>query len=123
MINFKKLIASFGHAFEGWMLIFRRDQNIRSHSLIAILVIAASIYFQIDPFEMAILMLTITMVLVAEFANTAIEQMVDLIVKEHMQEAKFVKDVAAGMVLVSAIGSIAVGILIFLPKLLEFFLK
>ena len=53
--------------------------------------------------------------------NTAIENMVDLISKEYHVEAKRAKDVSAGMVLVTVIGSVIVGILIFLPYLVRQF--
>ncbi|MGI0059541.1 MAG: diacylglycerol kinase family protein, partial [Nitrosotalea sp.] len=84
---------------------------------VAILVILASIFFHVDPFEMGILGVMILLVIASEMINTAIEQMVDLITKEHRQEAKVAKDVAAGMVLVAAVGSVIVGILIFVPHI------
>ena len=59
------------------------------------------------------------MVFVAEMLNTAVEAMVDLITIEKRQDAKIAKDVAAGMVLVSAFFSIIIGLYIFLPKVLQ----
>jgi undecaprenol kinase len=53
--------------------------------------------------------------------NTAIEMMVDLITKEHREEAKIAKDVASGMVLITVSGAVIVGLLIFLPYLVRFF--
>ena len=50
--------------------------------------------------------------------NTAIEEMVDLIVQEHREQARIAKDVAAGMVLVTAIGSLVIGAVIFLPHII-----
>ncbi len=52
-------------------------------------------------------------------SNTSIEEMVDLITTEHRRQAEIAKDVAAGMVLVSSIGSVIVGILIFTPHILK----
>lgn len=68
---------------------------------------------------MGILGVMILLVISAEMVNTAIEQMTNLIVSEHRREAEIAKDVAAGMVLVTALGSVIVGILIFVPHILR----
>jgi diacylglycerol kinase len=65
----------------------------------------------------------ILVVIVTEMINTVIEEMVDLIVQEHRQQAKIAKDVAAGMVLISAVGSLIVGFLVFGPHIYKFFFK
>ena len=75
----------------------------------------------VTPFEMGILGLTIMMVISAEMVNSAIEKMVDLITKEHRAEAKIAKDVAAGMVLLTAIAAFIIGSLIFLPYIIRLF--
>lgn len=99
------------------MYALKYNQNLRIHFLIAILVTLLSIYFDINPFEMGILGITILLVIATEMLNTSIEQMVDLITTEHRKEAKIAKDVAAGMVLLTAAGSVIVGVLIFLPHI------
>lgn len=119
MIHHRKLIQSFKYAFEGIWYSAKYNQNLRIHFLAAILVILLAIYFDINPFEMGILGLVILMVISAEMVNTAIEQMVDLITTEHRKEAKIAKDVAAGMVLITAMGSVIVGFLVFLPHILN----
>ena len=121
MIEFSRLFKSFEHAFEGLEHSFKRDQNLRIHFFIAIFVVIASIFFKINPFEMGILGIMILLVMVTEMINTALERTVDLIVKEHREDAKIAKDVAAGMVFLTAAGSLIVGILIFLPHILKLF--
>lgn len=115
----RKLSQSFSYAFAGVWYALKYNQNLRIHFLVAIAVVLVSIYFKVNPFEMGILGIMILLVIASEMINTAIEQMVDLIVKEHRKEARIAKDVAAGMVLVTAIGSVIVGILIFLPYILK----
>lgn len=117
----KKLVKSFGYAGEGLIYALKHNQNLRIHFITALFVIVLSVLFNISPFEMGILGVMIVLVISAEMINSAIEQMVDLITKEHRQEAKVAKDVAAGMVLVTAMGSVIVGILIFLPHVLKLF--
>jgi diacylglycerol kinase len=56
---------------------------------------------------------------VAEMINTSIEAMTDLITTEYRQRAKIAKDVSAGMVLTTAIASLIVALLIFMPKLFK----
>jgi diacylglycerol kinase (ATP) len=120
MVNIHKHIHSYGYALEGIHYALSKDQNLRIHFIAAILVIIFSIFFDVNPFEMGILGVMIVLVIVAEMVNTAIEQMVDLITNEHRKEAKIAKDVAAGMVLVTVIGSVIVGVLIFAPYLLRY---
>ena len=93
----------------------------RIHIVIAILVIIVGLLFRVTPFEMGALGVMILLVIMAEMINTAIEEMVDLIATEHKRQAKIAKDVASGMVLVAVIGSVIVGILIFVPHILNLF--
>lgn len=115
----KSLIKSFEYAFEGVLHAFKSNRNIRIHLLVAVTVVFISLYFHVTPFEMSILGVMILLVLSSEMINTAIEEMVNLITNEHRKEAKTAKDVSAGMVLVTSIGSVIVGILIFVPHILK----
>ena len=121
MIDFKKLKHSFEFAFDGVSYSLKNDQNLRIHLLVSFLVILASVFFRVNAFEMGILGVMILLVISTEMINTAIEKMTDLIKKEHSEEARISKDVAAGMVLLTALGSIIVGILIFVPHILRLF--
>lgn len=121
MINIKRLFNAFGFAIEGIRYALKSDQNLRIHFVFAILVILASIYFKVGPFEMGILGVMILLVIVVEMINSAIEKMVDLITKDYRIEAKIAKDVSSGMVLITVIGSVIVGVLIFLPYVLRLF--
>ncbi len=121
MIDVRRFVKSFHYAAQGIHFAFRRDQNLRFHFFMAVVVIAASLVLSVNPFEMGILGVMILLVMVTEMINSAIEQMVDLITKEHRQEAKIAKDVASGMVLLTALGSIIVGVLIFTPHIIRLF--
>ncbi len=121
MIEPKRLLKSFGHAFEGLEHAYKYDQNLRIHFFLGTIVVVLSIILQVNPFEMGILGVMIMLVMVTEMINTAIERMVDLITKEHRADAKIAKDVAAGMVFLTASGSLIVGFLIFLPHIVKLF--
>jgi diacylglycerol kinase (ATP) len=105
MINHHRLKKSFGYAWEGIMYTLKHDQNILVHLLFAIGVIIAALVLGLDHVEVSVLGIAILFVIIAEMLNTAIEKTVDLITTEHRIEAKIAKDVASGMVLVSAIGA------------------
>ena len=121
--SLRNLIKSFGFAFEGIHYAFIHNQNLRIHFIFATVVIAASIIFDVTPYEMGILGVMILLVISAEMINTSIEKMVDLITTEHKKEAKIAKDVAAGMVLLTSIGSVIVGALVFIPHIIFLFFK
>ncbi len=121
MLNHRSLLQSFGHAFEGIFHALKDNQNLRIHFAVAIMVVILSFIFHVNPFEMGILGIMIILVISAEMVNTSIEEMVDLISIKHSKEAKIAKDVAAGMVLLTAISSVIVGFLIFLPYIEKLF--
>ncbi len=119
MIDIKHLYKAFTYSFAGLKHAWAFDQNIRIHAVIACFVIAASIILGLTPIEKIALGITILVVVTAEMVNTAIENMVDLITKEHREEARIAKDVSSGMVLITAVGSVVIGVYIFLPYLLR----
>lgn len=112
-------VESFGYAINGIRHAIIDNRNIRIHLVIAVFVLLASFYFRLQKDEVVDLVVMIVLVISAEMVNTSLEEMTDLIVSEHRQEAKIAKDVAAGMVLVVSIGAAIVGIYIFLPYILK----
>lgn len=118
MIHHKRLVSSFGYAWEGLLYVLMHDQNLRIHALIGFIALIFGLFLGINSYELGLLMITIFFVFVAEMLNSAVEKVVDLITTEHRIEAKIAKDIAAGMVLVAAIGSITVGIFIFFPHII-----
>ena len=112
------LVSSFGYAFAGLAYCFRSQRNFRIHLAIALVASLVGIFLGLAWVEWAVLAAMVTLVLCAEMVNTMIEALVDLVTAEYHPLAKVAKDVAAGIVLVTAIGAVAVGLAIFLPKLL-----
>lgn len=121
MINNSSLFVSFKVAFEGIYYALKYNRNVKIAFIAAFLVIAASIYFRVSAFEMGILGVMILLVICAEMINTTMEEVINLLVSEHRLEAKIAKDVSAGMVLLTLIGSVIVGILVFAPHILKLF--
>ena len=113
------LFVSFKYAWAGLSYAFHTQRNFRIHLLVGSTAIALAIFLQLSQVEIAIIGLTSGLVLTMELLNTALESVVDLIVKQTYHElAKTAKDCAAGAVLMAAIAAVLVaGSLLFPPLL------
>lgn len=120
MFSFSKFFKSFSYAFRGIWEVFRREQNFKVHTLAAIVALLLGWFFHISPWEWCFLIVVIALVLAAEMVNTAMERLSDVAEPNQNETIRVVKDVSAGMVLVCAMGALAVGIIIFLPKVIAF---
>jgi diacylglycerol kinase len=116
---FLSRIASFGHAFRGWIYVLQTQHNARIHAVAATCVFILGIWLRVTTRDWAILILTITMVFAAEFINTAIEAVVDLASPRKHPLGKVGKDVGAAAVLIAALAAVLIGLLILGPPLLE----
>ena len=113
------LYKSFGYAFQGIFNTIRTERNIKLHCAAAILVTIFGIWLQISKTEWMICFILFGLILALELVNTAEEATVDLFTEERKPLAKKAKDAAAGAVLIVAIFAAVIGILIFIPKLLD----
>jgi len=79
-----------------------------------------SFLFRVKPTEFIILLFCISTVLISELINTLTEEICNLISEEYNEKIKYIKDLSAGMVLISAIFSAVTGLIIFIPHLISF---
>lgn len=107
------LFQSFNFAAEGIVHAVRTQRNLWIHFAIAVAVLVAAIGFGATKLELAVLLLAITFVLVAELVNTAVEATIDVASTSFDPMAKIAKDIAAGAVLIAALNALAVGYLVF----------
>lgn len=114
-------LGSVKFALAGIKIATRYNRNIRIHFIVAVFVVIFTFIFGLSNSEKAIIAMIILLVISAEMINTAIEEVVDLVTKEYREEAKYAKDVSAGMVLIASTASVIVGVLIFLPHVFRFF--
>lgn len=112
-------VESVGHALDGVSYTINHERNFRVEVIFAIMVTITSFVLKVSVIEWSILVLVIGMVLALEMVNTAIERCVDLVTKDYKELAKIAKDIAAGAVFVMSIFSVIIGILIFMPKIIE----
>ena len=116
----KRLTNSFKYAFEGILQAYVGEQNLKIHTVIVILVIIFGFILKISYTEWLVCLVLIGLVLMAEFFNTSIEYLVDLTSPEIHPLAKATKDTASAGVLMMAIISAIIGLIIFIPKLINF---
>lgn len=109
---------SFRHAWDGIWHAWVSQPNFRVHLAFSTLAVIMGLLLGLDHWEWIVLTLTITLGLVIEMLNTAVESVVDLVSSEWRMSAKTAKDVSAGAMLVYAIGSIIVGAFLFIPKII-----
>jgi len=112
-------IDKFHYAFRGLWIAFTGQNSFLAHIPIALAVVAGGWYFGVSPAEWCALSICIAMVFAAELFNTGLEHLARAVSLERRDELRDALDTAAAAVLVTAIGSVAVGAVIFGPRLME----
>ena len=111
---------SFYFAFKGIADLFSgRHPNAMVHLMAVVSVCIAGYFFKISVFEWLVIMLCFVAVISMEAMNSAIEYVVDLASPDYHPLAEKAKDMAAGAVLLAAIGSVIIALIIFLPKIIS----
>lgn len=111
-------VKSANHAWRGIKIVARTSHNFQGHLFFGILAIYLGFALKISTTEWCVLVLAMVGVLVSEAVNTAIEVDIDLTSPNYHPYARDTKDVAAGAVVLTILGAIIVGLIIFLPKIL-----
>jgi len=116
------MIESFYHAFAGILQGLKEQRNLRIHFVLSAVVVFLGIFLHVDVISWLALTLSIGLVIGAELLNTAIEHVVDLTSGGHYHPAaRKAKDTAAAAVLVAALAALAVGTIVFAPRLCAYF--
>lgn len=123
MVKITRLIKSFTYAFRGLSKTFREEQNLRIHTLVALLAIGLSAYLKISALEWVAILFAITLVMLMELVNSAVERVTDVLKPRINSYVKEIKDIVAAAVMFASIAAIVVGAIIFLPHLIEIFGK
>lgn len=119
----KKILNSFKFAIQGFFTALKEERNLKIHIIIMFLVIIAGLLLNISQIEWIICIILFGIVISAELVNTSIETIVDMVSPQINPKAKIAKDISACSVLVLAIASAIIGIIIFLPKVINIFIK
>lgn len=112
----RSLLWSFDYAIQGMVYTLRTQRNMRLHALAASVVLVGALLFRIRGLELVALLFAISLVVIAELFNTAIEATVDIAIEAFDPMAKVAKDVAAGGVLIASVNAVAVGYVVFFAR-------
>lgn len=110
------IIHSFKYAFEGLGELWN-ERNFKIHLLVSTITVIAGFWLEISRYEWIVVFLCIFGMLAMEGINTAIERLCDFVTPEIHLQIKKIKDISAAAVLLVAIGSVIMGLIIFLPKI------
>jgi len=119
--SWKKRARSFRYAFRGIADLFICEHNARIHLAVAIAVVIAGICFNVSPMQWVALSVCIGGVLMAEAFNSAIEALADRISPGFDPLIRRAKDLAAAAVLLFVLAAVAVGLIVFIPKIISLF--
>lgn len=110
------LLKSFRNAWRGFMLAIRTQRNLKIHVGAALAVLIVGFYFSFTVTEWCLVILAIGLVMGLEVLNTSIEELVNFVSPEKRNEAKRIKDLAAGAVLVAALTAFSIGLIVVFNK-------
>lgn len=111
-------IKSVKFAVLGAYKLITTEHSVMVQSSLAVLMTIAGFYFKISREEWMIQIIVFGLVLAIEGLNTAVEKIADFIHPDYHERIGFIKDIAAGAVMFAATSAIAVGALIYIPKII-----
>ncbi len=112
-------LATFRFAFKGLRWFFANETKASIHGICAAAAIILGILLKISMMEWMMIATAIGLVFITEILNTGIELTVDRLVSGPDETAGRIKDLAAGAVLTASLTALAIGMIVFLPKLFE----
>lgn len=116
LIRFKNSIKN---SVNGLIYAYLNEQSLTLHAILTIVVLVSGFYFNISKMQWAILVIVMTIIIVTELLNTAIEATVDLVTNEYHELAKIAKDCASAAAFVASILAISLYLYVFLPKIIQ----
>jgi diacylglycerol kinase (ATP) len=112
----RQWFKSANYAINGILHAARTQRHMRYHLYVAILVLVLSFLLGIGRGEFLVLIVLAIIVLTTEMLNTALEEVVNILFEKYDKRAMAIKDVAAGAVLITALGAAVIGyIILFVP--------
>lgn len=111
------LRESLKFAVRGVVYLFLFHRNMRIIFLLGILAFLLGVFFQLRGIELMILCLTISLVFVAEIVNTTMELILNMFIDKYHPKIKIIKDIAAAVVIITVLNSLAVGYILFIRRI------
>lgn len=117
--NKKKKLIGFSFAFNGIKEIIKTERNFRIHLTTTTVIVLLGLFFNIEALEWIAICFVVSLVLILEMINSAIERIMDFLSPDRHPIVGQIKDITAGSVLVAAITSVVIGAIIFIPKIIN----
>lgn len=111
--DLRRFGRGFVYAWNGIRAAVWEERNFRFHLCAAVYVYAAAGLAGLDNIGFALLSLCVFLVLAMELMNSAVERAVDKPDTTHWWSAGAAKDMAAGAVMITALGAICVAVCLF----------
>jgi len=119
IFGFKGFPGSLKLAVKGIGYLFLYHRNMRIIFMLGIVALLLGIYFQLKGIELVALCITVTLVLISEIFNTAIEMMMDIFTDKYHTLVRLIKDIAAAVVVIASLNAVAVGYILFVRKIFK----
>ena len=116
-------LKSTTHAWRGLGIFLRTTHNSWVHIFFALLAVYMGFLLHISGIEWVMIVFAIGLVIVTEALNTAFEIDIDLTSPTYHPYARDTKDIAAGAVLISVLVAGIIGLIIFLPKIIDLIMR
>jgi diacylglycerol kinase (ATP) len=111
-------LKSIGFAVKGAIKLITTEHSVMVQSSLAVLMTFAGFYYEISRTEWMFQVLVFGLVLSIEGLNTAVEKIADFIHPDYHERIGFIKDIAAGAVFFAAMSAIAIGMIIYVPRII-----
>ena len=115
------IIKAFNAAIEGIIYTFKSERNMKIHYCLAVIILVASLFLDLTRIEMIFLVFAISLVVIAEMFNTAIEKTIDMVTDEYHPLAKVAKDTASAACFVADMVAFGMWVVVFGPKIVALF--
>lgn len=110
-------LRSIKFALRGMWILITTEDSVKVQLSVALFVSILGYFFHISATEWMLQFLAIGLVLVAEAANTAIEEIANFIHPEYHKKIGIIKDIAAGAPSFAAFISVIIACFIYIPKI------
>jgi diacylglycerol kinase len=119
-MRLKRLWQSVRHAMHGMRVVWRTEQNFRIQVVGALLSLVFVFVLRVSTFESIVVLLMNALVLVLELVNSIFERLVDAFKPRIHPVVQEIKDIMAATVLVASLAAVVIGLVVFLPRFLDF---
>ncbi|HOZ36562.1 MAG TPA: diacylglycerol kinase family protein [bacterium] len=114
MFSFRDFFHSLRYALAGFRFVWRGN-NFKIQTYIGLVVIILMFVYPLARLEKVALLITIVAILVLESLNTIFEHLSDILKPRLHDYVKIIKDIMAATVLISSLGAVIIGLIIFWP--------